>query len=107
MNFGKMDRRVTIQSWSTSRDAEGGAVKSWSTGSQVWAQVLQQGGREMFTHEQVNAEIDTLFRIRYSTSLIPDPQMRVVYNSTNFNIYQVRELGRGEAWEIMAKVNPL
>lgn len=105
MDIGKMDRLITLQSFTSTQDAEGGVTKSWSTGYQVWAQVIQQGGREMFKHEQVSAEVDTIFRLYMNATVIPTVQDRIVYNSTNYNISGVRELGYGELWEVMAKAD--
>jgi SPP1 family predicted phage head-tail adaptor len=103
MDIGKMDRLITIQTPTNSLDSEGGVSKSWSTGYQVWAEVIQKGGREAFKHEQVQADVDTIFRIYYNATVIPTRTQRIVYNSTNYNIMDVRELGYGERWEIMAK----
>ena len=69
--------------------------------------MIQKGGRERFKHEQVTAEVDTLFRIYFNATVVPDRTQRVVYNSTNYNITDVRELGYGERWEIMAKAEPV
>lgn len=102
-----MNRLVTLQSPTKTLDSEGANSVSWSTGYQVWAEVIQQGGREIFRHSQVSAEADTLFRIYFNATVIPDRTQRVVYNSTNYNIVDVRELGYGERWEIMAKAVPV
>jgi SPP1 family predicted phage head-tail adaptor len=107
MDIGKMDRLITIQAPTVTYDSEGSASKSWSTGYQVWGEVIQKGGRETFRHEQVSAEADIIFRIYYNATVIPDRTQRVVYNSTNYNIVDVRELGYGERWEIMAKSVPV
>jgi SPP1 family predicted phage head-tail adaptor len=106
MDIGRMDRLITIQTPTITYNTEGSPSKSWSTGYQVWGEVIQKGGREIFRHEQVSAEADTIFRIYYNTTVIPDRTQRVVYNSTNYNIMDVRELGYGERWEIMAKATP-
>lgn len=102
MHVGSRDRLITIQSPTDSENSEGGVTKSWSTGTQVWAEVIQIGGRELFKHEKVTAEVDTLFRIDY-LEFTPARRDRVVYNSTNYNIYNIRELGYAEAWEISAR----
>jgi len=107
MDIGRMDRLITIQTPTKTYDSEGSETRSWSTGYQVWAEVIQKGGREIFRHEQVSAEADTIFRVYYNATVIPDRTQRVVYNSTNYNIVDVRELGYGERWEIMAKAVPV
>lgn len=107
MDISKMDRLITIQAPTSTISDEGGATKSWSTGYQVWAEVIQRGGRESFKHQQVISEVDAIFRIFFNATVVPDRTQRVVYNSTNYNIMDVRELGYGERWEIMAKAEPV
>jgi SPP1 family predicted phage head-tail adaptor len=102
MHIGSRDRQITIQSPTGSVDSEGTVTKSWSTGTQVWAEVLQFGGRELFKHEKITPEVDTLFRIDY-LDFTPSRRDRIVYNSTNYNIFNVRELGYADGLEISGK----
>lgn len=102
MHIGSRDRTITIQSPTSTENSEGTVTKNWSTGTQVWAEVIQYGGRELFRHEKVTPEVDTLFRIDYQ-DFTPSRRDRVVYNSTNYNIFDVRELGYGQGWEISGK----
>lgn len=107
MDLGRMDRLITIQTPTASVSNEGGVTKAWSTGYQVWAEVIQKGGRESFRHQQVISDADIIFRIFFNATVVPDRTQRVVYNSTSYNIMDVRELGYGERWEIMAKAEPV
>ena len=102
MHIGSRDRLITIQSPTNSENSEGTVTKSFSTGTQVWAEVIQFGGREQFKHERVNPEVDTMFRIDY-LDFTPSRKDRVVYNSTNYNIFNVRELGYANGWEISGR----
>lgn len=102
MHVGSRDRLITIQSPTNSEDSEGTVTKSWSTGTQVWAEVLEISGRELFKQNKVTPEVDTFFRIDYY-DFTPSRRDRVVYNSTSYNIYDVRTLGYAEAWEISAR----
>lgn len=106
MDIGGMDRLVTIQAPTKTYDSEGSLSMAWSTGYQVWAQVIQKSGLEKFLHDQVNAQVDTIFRIYFNATVVPDRTQRIVYNSTNYNIIDIMELGYQERYEITAKVVP-
>lgn len=107
MHFGKMDRRITIQEFTSARDAEGGVTKSWSTGTQVWAQVVYERGNESLQHEHVNASARVTFTIRQHGGVTPDRTMRVAFNSTNFNIEDIQEIGRGEGWVLFGRADAI
>jgi SPP1 family predicted phage head-tail adaptor len=106
MNFGTRDRRITFQAYSTSIGTEGSPVKTWVDTSTQWANFRQESGGETLEHGRVNAVVNAVFNIRHSASFTPDRTMRVVYNSTNLNIIDVRELpGRRRAWDIVTRAD--
>lgn len=112
MNIGKLDRRITFQSLTESLGAEGSPVFTWANASTNWASFEQISGinsaygGEALEHGRVNAVMKAIFKMRYSANFTPDRTMRIVYNSTNLNITDIRELpGRNTGWEITVRVD--
>lgn len=104
IDAGRYDRQITIQSATETQSSTGYAAESWAnlgTDPTVWAQVIQKSGREFFEADKVAAEVVTVFRIHYRSDLTN--KMRIVYNSRNFDILEIKELGYFEALEIIAK----
>lgn len=106
MRPGSMDRRITIQQRTQTRDANGAALDSWSTWAECWAEVkykqpsAEQG--EVYASDKFTAQMMADFRIRYKAGLVPT--MRLQYEGQTWNIRAVSEIGRREGWLITAQV---
>lgn len=107
---GRMDRRITFQTFTESADGAGEPVKTWAnlaSNPTVWAEVLplaltnRGGGMEVFDAEQILGLADTRFRIRYRSDITVE--MRIVYASVNYDIESVSEIGRREGVDIVAR----
>jgi SPP1 family predicted phage head-tail adaptor len=101
MQAGKLDRKIVIQSLSVTQNASGEAVESYSIFATIWANVQQTAGREQFRAERENAQVDTIFKIRYVANLLPT--MRISYDSKYYDISEIKELGRQEGLQIFAQ----
>lgn len=104
MRHSKMDRRLTFQQLTEVQSATGYAAPSWAdlgSNPTVWCQVIQQNGREFTEGDKVNAEIVTIFKVRYRSDITD--KMRIVYAGRHFDIFHIKELGRREGLEITAK----
>jgi len=66
MKLARLDTRITLQEVSTTTDAVGGAVESWTDIATVWAERRNLKGRELVEAGQRSAEAETVFTIRYS-----------------------------------------
>jgi len=99
---GKMDRLITIQSKTTEKDEYGEEIETWDTHAKVWAMRRDLRGNEFYAAQQLNAEINTVFKTRYVSGIAPDSH-RIVYDGLTYNILAVVELGRREALELMVK----
>ena len=84
MRAGQLDKRVTIQSKTVTRDSFGAEVETWSTHDTVWASIEPLRGREWLETRQVQADIDTRIRIRYLSTVTPS--MRVVWGTHIYDI---------------------
>lgn len=101
MNIGMMDRRITLQSRTVTQDATGEADETFTTVTTVWAQVTPTREAEPFTDsDQHQAKVTQTFKIYYRSDV--DYTTRIVYQSDNYNIESIKELGRREGLEIKA-----
>lgn len=101
MLAGKLDRLITIETPTTTKDAAGGLVHAWATLAQVWAQKLDLRGREFIEAGQVQAGAEAKFRIRWRSDF--DTSARIVYGNVNYEILHLAEIGRREGLEILVK----
>lgn len=96
----KLDRRVDILTVSTGVDAMGGVTYTTAVLATVWAEKRDLRGREFFAANAVNAEVETVFRIRYRDDVTPENL--ISFDGSEFDIVSVAEIGRKEGLEIMA-----
>lgn len=96
---GTLDRRIVIQTNTPAQDGYGEPVASWSTLATVWARYEALTGRERFVADQVAAEIDARFTIRYRSDVTP--KQRVTWDSKTWDIAAVLEEGRREALHLL------
>ena len=76
----QLDRIITIQQLSVTRDSFGAEVETWVDLAQVWASFTPQSAREQFRNESniIQASNTAAFRIRYRDDLTED--MRIVHD---------------------------
>ncbi len=104
MAAGLLDRRIVIEQNTPTTDAFGAEVESWSTLDTVWAQIMQPKGREVFEANQVVAEVDVVFRIRWRSDVTA--KMRVSYGGETYDIAAAIEVRRQRYLDLAAKVLP-
>ena len=103
MLAGKLDRRITFQQPTLSADSFGDPLNvSFSDLGTVWASVQEgKGGERREDDSEVATRTDT-FKIR-TPAFSLKPTMRIVYASRNYNILNIKELGRNEGFLITAE----
>ena len=104
MLAGKLDRRITFQQPTRSADSFGDPLNvSFSDLGTVWASVQEGKGSERREDDaEVVTRTDT-FKIRKPAFNLK-PTMRIVYASNNYNILNIKELGRKEGFLITAEI---
>jgi SPP1 family predicted phage head-tail adaptor len=98
---GERDRLVTVQSFTTARDAMNEPIKTWSDLTQVWAKYTEVSDRERLTSREVGSELQARFWFPYCSELADlDTTHRLVMDSKVFEIIGVKEIGRRYMFEV-------
>ena len=91
MFTGKLNRRVVIESNTPVQSPTGEPVEAWSTLATVWAEMMKPSVAERYIGDQFAGFRGIVWRVRYRTDI--DNLMRVVYESVNYDITGVYEMG--------------
>lgn len=89
MDARRLDRKLTIQSQTTARNASSEAIATWSTLATVWGKRMPLRGAELYATNQVVAQAECKFRIRWRDDL--DESMRVVDDGTTYGIQHIAD----------------
>lgn len=102
MQVGALDRRISIQTATTTRDSKKNAVvKGWTTTAEVWANRRDTSSREFFAAGATNNEQLTVLTIRYRPGIAPG--LRAVCDGQIFTITGVSEIGRRQFLALQGK----
>lgn len=101
MDAGRLDRRITIQTFTESNNTFREPIKTWVTLATVWAQLVPQRGTERYAIREgqaVDARALVIWRIRHRTDVTT--LMRISYGGELYDIQDIREIGRREGLEL-------
>jgi SPP1 family predicted phage head-tail adaptor len=99
MRAGKLDRVVQLQHQVLgSRSSTGERATTYTTYATVRAGKKDLRGRELYAANQVQAEVSTVFEIRYRDDVLRTD--RIVCEGVNYNVRHVAEIGRGRGLEV-------
>ncbi len=99
MRAGALDRRIVIESMSTTRSASGQVTETWAAFKTVSAHKRDVRGDERFRAAQIEDRVETVWRIRWRDDL--DPTMRINYGGVYYEIKGIVELGRHDGLELL------
>lgn len=103
MDAGRMDRRITLERFTETRDEFNSPVQAWAPLATVGASKEDIRDAERWSAQEVGAEVTTRFRIRYSATVADlNPKDRVQFDGRQYDIAAVKEIGRREGLEITA-----
>ncbi len=80
---GTLRHRVDIQAVTNTPNENGGNVQTWDTVKTRWASVEAMTGRELFTAQQVKADVTHKITLYYYEGL--SPHMRFLFDSRVFH----------------------
>ncbi|MBA3446764.1 MAG: phage head closure protein [Pseudaminobacter sp.] len=100
MRAGKLDRVITLQAYLAGEPDEYGNPGSptWTTVATMRAQIVQASTEEYLRAYGESEETAVIFRTRFVAGI--DTSHRVVYEGSNHNIKEVKEIGRRAGLEI-------
>ena len=105
LKAGDLDKRVTIQAPTETRDAGGAVVVTWVDVATVWAAIEPLRGRELIAAQAEASEVSGKIRLRYLSGITS--KHRVVYGARIFDVVApVNPKERGEALELYVREGP-
>jgi len=108
VDIGDLNQRIQIQTRDAGLDAAGQQAQTWATTYTVWAWIKGASGmasaRQYEPQDGVAVALNTYsFRIRHLSAVTAG--MRIVFNSVNYDIKQVRHDLAGKEWtDLVAEV---
>ncbi len=99
MRAGKLDQQITVQRSVTAIDDYGVPSTTWTDLVTVRAQVIQQSTEE-FIRNGASDETVVVFRTRWIEDVTTAD--RVVFDEDNFNIKELKPIGRRKGLDIRA-----
>jgi SPP1 family predicted phage head-tail adaptor len=102
MEAGKLNRRITLETNTTTRSKSGQEINTWGDAVPVWAEVLQPTAKEVFEADQLSAIQTAVFKIRYRSG-ISAAKTRVTFDGQTYNITGVTEIGRREGLQLIGE----
>ena len=96
MNIGKLDRLVVIKQASFTRNAYGENIASTSTLASVWARFEFEKGKVGYEADAFIGTSPAKMTIRYRSDIKISPKHYIEYNSKDWFIRSVEEIGRKE-----------
>lgn len=82
MNPGRLRDRITIQSCTRTKQADGSFATAWSDLMTVWAEAGEMTGRDAMIASQLQVSAEKKFLIRKDLRLVQD--IRVVHRGRTF-----------------------
>jgi len=92
MIAGKLNRRITVQTRTFTRDATGGRVETWANLKELWAEQLNQRQVESILGNAERNVEDVHFRVRYYPELTSGTN-RVIYKGRTFDVTGITDEG--------------
>lgn len=91
---GQLDRRVTFQQATETRNGNGEPVYAWSTYADRWASIEYGSGGDVVEGERLLAQSNVKFFVRYDARI--NKGMRIKYKHWFYNIIRLTEQGRND-----------
>lgn len=98
MRAGKLDKTITLQSFSSTVDQYGTPVEAWTNFATVRAQLIEGATDEFLAGYGETEAVTAVFRIRWLDGVTTDH--RVQYAGRNLNVRQITEVGRRRGLEL-------
>lgn len=97
MRAGKLDRSITVQSFTSTVNDYGTPVSVWTNVATVRAQIIQSSTEEFLT-SGASDTTSIIFRTRYFAAVTNGSQ--VIYEGQPYNVREVKEIGRRKGMDL-------
>jgi SPP1 family predicted phage head-tail adaptor len=106
MEAGKLRHRITIEVATNTRTAAGSTTQSWATHATVWARILNFGGTERVTANQVESRVTHKVQIRNLSTVTTGMRVNDTDKSRILNILAIEgdETNEQYTWLHCARV---
>lgn len=102
MRAGKLDRVLDIEAVTITQDEYGSPVETWAPFvAGLRAQIVQASTEEYFRASGEGATSTIVFRTRFVAGVTNTH--RIIHDERQFDIEEVKEIGRGAGLEIRAR----
>ena len=98
MRSGKLDQAITLRSVTYVDDGWGGQERVETDHATLRAQIIEESTDEFVRNYGIATERLRIFRTRWIDGVTPE--MRVIHDGLNFNIKQIKEIGRKRGLEL-------
>ena len=92
MNAGTLNRRIQIQSQTTSQDAVGQELQTWSTIYECWASIDVQQSQLIYSTAEFISKATHRITMRWTSSIVIEPNMRIVYTQPTTEVVHTYEI---------------
>ncbi len=86
MNAGQLNRRIQIQTQTTTQDATGQPQQSWATAYECWAKIDIQNSQLIYSTAEFMSKVTRRITIRWTSSVVISANQRIVYTEPTTGI---------------------
>lgn len=101
IDAGQLDRRITLYRMVTQRLGTGEETETPELYAAVWARKLDVSGNERWAGQQLAADVDSRWIIRWRPDLNPLCELR--HEGRRYDIISVLEMGRRAGYEVLTR----
>ncbi len=96
VSSGRLNRRITIQQPSQTRDESGQLTTDWSDLCTTWAGIHAITSKEVYAASGFTSQVSHVITIRYRPQFSVRSNMRVIYEQRRFLIQAVADPDEGK-----------
>jgi SPP1 family predicted phage head-tail adaptor len=92
MVVGRLNRRIAIQTQTTTQDAVGQELPSWSTAYSCWASIDIQASQLLYSTAEFISQVTYRITMRWTSSVIIAASQRVVYTEPTTGVVHTYQI---------------
>lgn len=100
VNIGQLNKRITIEKYTTINTENGFDEEKWVNYKTVWASINNLFGKEFYAAKAIQAENTVEFIVRYSKDLevLNSKDYRILWNKKSYNITFIDNIHYQNKW---------